>query len=65
MTDMVEHSSQNQDDGEYYRKMDVRLGHARRGWCLDMLNLGVWPWWCRGAIGEDCNATSISVLKSN
>ena len=40
MTDMVEHSSQDQD-GEYYRKMDVRLGHSRRDVVFGyMLNLG-------------------------
>ena len=41
MTD-VEHSSQDQD-GEYYRKIDVRLGHSRRHcgiFGIYMLNLG-------------------------
>ena len=38
---MVEHSSQDQD-GEYYRKIDVRLGHSRSrsGVWIFMLNLG-------------------------
>ena len=37
---MVEHSSQDQD-GEYYRKMDVRLGHSRRDAVFGYL---CWTW---------------------
>lgn len=52
MTDMVEHSSQDQD-GEYYRKMDVRLGHSRRDVVSGyMLNLGCGLGDAGGAIGE-------------